>query len=759
MPWVDKEIESSDVKGSGRSEGYRVNPSTDYGAVPIPNFEQEAVARKKAKNADMEYRNAKTAAKDASNKALGDTIGAIGDGILKGVEVADDQITKHIAQKISEDVASVEDALFGVPGSVDASSFKDAPEGLKAGVRAIEGAGMAAQAGRLGNPAHFYNTMRAKIAQMKSEYPGWADQVEKLYEANLGFDPDNALRQELISQAAEARAAARAEDKRLYSLFEDARDAGLDWAIQPGKSPDELIAEIKSGKKDEGEVHRSLGLISQQKTRADLAKYALSAHKDKAELQERLAMDAANGVVDLMNRQTGIADLEEMDIHFERDKMDADDVYDTYLQKYREHGIYSDMTGQKGAAIVGSLKANIAIKDRLVRHMVATQEEYTAIRDKPELIQGLVDRATDYERGMVRTLAGKEADTDGIIATKMAMFSEMQQGLSNQMFTMATPEQRAMAGLEKALGSNAVTAYYGANMKDLAAAQGSVEHKMLMRAMAASAVLEVPGNVTPIQEKFDRNASLVKATPTKSRSSIASGQPVRDQNYVAEGTLEIAANATVLTGDTRHLLNNMESIMSGKDKWWREMSTDAKRSFFNTIQSPKFIKAAQKANEDNPEVVRSFVDWSTETFLMSNKPLLDEMAITRTDLDKGELRWDEKKGELTVDTNVEDLTPERKVGLANKFFNRKGRDDVKTAQGYVTTLNAKLRRQAALLKVVYPNPTEELFRAIQFYGVNLDAERQGSMFTRLYGATKKRSEELKKEEEAKSTKEKESTQE
>lgn len=728
-------IAAEEIGGVTRSKGYRATPITNFENAGVPDPSKEDAYKKQAANAGVRAKDAERAAKAYDDEFDWEPVVAgVTSAFAKGVEIADSEITRNLAQEVQENVQAAEEDFFGITSISTAQAFSQAPEGLKAGLKDLEGASMAAKAGRLGNPSHFYAKLHARKRELQAKWPGWADQIDSFSTEFSGVDSGKALRDAMISEAKAARAAMDATSKANLKLVTDLAKAGTLKTIT-GLEADALFDGLQEGRIDTADVLTKMdkynSIEADLKLAQTRAKMTELSHQTKQEELARAYNKRIDFQIDNTNEAAIRSELPEAS------KLSVGELREE-MGKVLQQSLNDPDAYKQLSQLAVVLSGQRAMTRERIRSTITQESPGVFSNDQ---LKAFMDRASAPYDSMISSIHNKDASIFTASATQREWDSLL---LTDQVREALGPESSVREQLVKIHGEKVGAAMHHRMLILQDKTLDGWQLAQAETAMRISLALGSSGNgiakhLAPSVQDPEMRARAQAAFESKSRIHGNKRKEVGREFPIAN-TAQMYVDTAVEFNKPELTLQAIHTLMGKSEDdtaYYTHLTPKEKASILDVFANDKGVIALQKAYSVDPARVSDFVGWQNKMWAANSKKYIDEATNIQAYRDQVSLAWDPDKGEfklvpIEVSREAANSTKVAKIWADFKFNLEK--NAVEIARRDIGVLNSKISQQLKLLNIVSKDPNTAMFETLQAVGYQPGAPHRGGFLTMMQEA-------------------------
>jgi hypothetical protein len=525
-------------------------------------------------------------AKPIADKSMGDLFSTIGDVIGGAAKIGYQSINDSIKSSVYGDVDDTRDR-YGVQAGLDnqaqaGTPGRAVPGPVKNGTESIAKLTEAYNQGQISD-AHYNARLETQVRQLRTQYPGFREEIDAAVSGVVGYTPANKLRSEvqnlLDTNAAKQQAAA---DK--WETFEHSNAEWLpkDYYVRK--------AEGKPYSKVETEQHVMIGKREKLEVDQQKSKYALMAASNSATSDDfqREAIKEANRFVLSEGRQ----------------------AVGTALGKQL----------QEAQATVAKLTSNANQFDPKLIEVATTQLNQLETAYRQELNNRFKVRTINEQGDTVASKINDPQRLEKVIEDSMAPLRAIRQAITDK----DTGALNIHANILKATGDadtrtfiensdsvrrlSAARQMLGPEGMKLIAAENQTLLSQAEKAISGITLGRIASEGTPLARALADNKSAGAAT-------------ARSNNDVVEKSAAILASKEVRVEGLRNHANSM--FGDGNINFLDNVPATKRNELYKKFTTPEVTANMLKLRETDPGVFANYTKWAVQNFAKTMKQNID----------------------------------------------------------------------------------------------------------------------------------------
>lgn len=621
--------------------------------------------------------------------AFGKLFAGIGDAIGMAAETID----TGIQENIKEDVYKAYDQTNQEFGVTDRQVFEqDAGQGLPHDIQQagenLKRMNMAVQQGNLSD-THYWARMEAQVRQLRAKYPGYREQIDGMVSGVTGQTPANALRRQLMAEAETSRTSAQQEESQFRTYLQQNEQYG----------PPNMWEMYADGTLDRTKIRTHISNNKQRAQTIETARTNAQAAKDVRELNQMDVLDLANrdvgSMVDTMfyNTTTAVAGGQAGMMDLVRQAQDPN--------------------SPGGAAV--SPEEEMSIRQTFANLKTGFESQLNAQMYKPFTPGGTDSYATILSADQINQIKQKA----------LMQLTTIEQALTSKDFGVLAMKQQELDA--KKLQS-VVDTVNGPGGDFLQRAQAITQ--IAGPEFTSWALMSNPEAAVQYKAAVDAllTDSLVKGTPLadqidKLKQSGASDYKVYQDTYkkFTDAILTDKISGAGAEALASAVFNDPQNkLLTG-------LKTPQDRvAVYNMMTSNAMTAKMQELGKNNPAVWEQYQGWALNGFTYLFKSTADTVQDSVVSNPNVEITFDPKTAQFKQEFigKAGDIA----LGSALRPFGAfdEGMNAMQTSASAsaIATINDALRRVSGVLKADGLDTGEELAKAFEGMGINLQAKKQ-----------------------------------
>jgi uncharacterized protein (TIGR02594 family) len=635
--------------------------------------------------------------------SVADLFSGLGEGLLLGVQAADQGIQAEI-QEDAQDAFAQLDNEFGVTSAAMQENRADAddiwgqaeatPSELRNAETQLSGLHAAMQSGQL-KESHYWARAQSIVRQLKGRYPGYQEQIDTMVGSITGVRPANALRRALFD---EWGAGAGDGEKRRQSLIASMADDGSLENAAPdfwereragnGYTTAELMEAQSGWNQEENANKKRQSRLSVAKANGELTSDEVyKTFRDEVNTKGRLMLQQGLTKFEAGQGGTLLELVAEAQIQASQGK-------DIDAETARRLGQAAELTrGQYDAAFEALLDqqwhGSDDPNDTYRRNMTPTQ-----IEDARKEFMKPLDR---IERALTHQQLG--------ILNQAALQHEARKQDVTNSFVEENPELDILFVLPEIYGAAVVEQVLAANPK-LRTVVAELTHRIIV---ANNHIGDHSGddapNVADDLEQIRNDDKISDADAADVTNAITQ----RHQNIVKNIGTEHELPNEVLAKELSYIFNEQNF------KGLNALSPEARRQFFSRVASPevtKKMKVLQKEGRTELwDMYQTYVAHEFETLFQEDVAAIQDRVLQP---DAYDINWNPQKMrfEFTPNPNLSPIT-RRNMEQAGLF------SELEEAR---RSINAGIQVVAPIIEANDRDAAIELYRLMHDMGLDESAD-------------------------------------
>lgn len=629
--------------------------------------------------------------------AFGKLFAGIGDAIGMAAETAD----THIQENIKEDVYKAYDQTNQEFGVTDRQVFEvDAgkpqlPGDIQQAGENLRRMNMAVQQGNMSD-THYWARMEAQVRQLRAKYPGYREQIDQMVSGVTGQTPANALRRLLMADMESSRTSAQQEESQFRTYLQSNEQYG----------PPDMWEGYASGRYDKLTLRQHISNNKQRKETIEVARTNAQVAKEARELNQTDVLDLANrdigSMVDTMfyNTTTAVAGGQA-------------GMMDLIRQS-------QDPSSPGGASV--SPEEEVAIRQTFANLKVGFESQLNAQMYKPFTEGGTDSYATILSADQINQIKQKA----------MMQLTTIEQALTSKDFGVLAMKQQELDA--KKLQS----------VVDTVNGPGG---DFLMRAQAIGQIAGPEFLTWAVARNPEAASQYDAAVNSLLTDSLVKGTPLSEQidRLKQSGASDYKVYQQTFKKFTDAILTDKisgqgaEALASAvfndpSNKLLTGLKTPEDRiAVYNMMTSNAMTAKMQELAKNNPVLWQQYEGWALNgfTYLMtSTAATVQDSVVSNPNV---EITFDPKTRQFKQEFvgaagDIAMTTLGRPFGAFDEGMNAM---QTSASAKAIATINEALKRVDGVLKADGLDTGEELAKAFEGMGIDLQAKRQPDFFKGL----------------------------
>lgn len=635
--------------------------------------------------------DARPASAIRSDRSLGTLFEGVGEAAAMGAGVVDNAVQQNIREDIQEGTELIQ-REFGVEDASILESDIDAaplPSDLGRASENLKTLRTAVDQGRL-SQVHYTARLDSMVRQMRSRYPGYRDQIDKIVQDVTGITPANTLQRQLMQEFESSRASQTSASEKFVSYMQTNEKylPSNGWQRYNNGELNQLQIRsyIENAKKQEAAQEARRATMSEAQARAELN--SSDAFRN-ARVEVNTIMDRAFKDATSYGGQNFLEFQKRLDQARRSDNRITPEEETTLRQQFNQ------------------LKSNILFRVEETLSQPWSEDSadsYYTVLDQ--------DRIEDLRaQAAARLTFIEDALVDqnfGVLAQQAAMITAVEENAELEL--LSDPNIAAISALNSVAGPDFVSGYLNRNEKQLKAVDFAMRNFALSRQ---------GGSGEPITD-------VIKDIQSKGITDSRTYTDFVNKNIDALSSPEIGEQGW---------LNYVQSVYGAESyNLFGEFERSERLELYNKLTAPAITAKFEQMRGSNPEAAALYQVWAVDRFGALFKEEADSIRGAAVDDRAMNLQFNPETSQFSATPITERITAN--TGLVPDF-GAVGRSlSYSTAQSAIQKINTALRNIKPIVEMNGGNLNEELARMLIGMGLDkpITPEQGGGFFERLGGA-------------------------